>query len=70
MTEPTPEPTPEPEKPKTMGWHFHRWTLWGQKYTHRGTGMVGAVGNPDPLWYQERRCTQCNAIQERLVGLD
>lgn len=57
---------------KTIGWHRHRWTRWGEPFNPvsrfvednpRLTSLKGFA----PIFFQERRCTVCNRIQQELV---
>lgn len=63
---------PEPEaKPATVGWHRHKWTVWGEPFRNGYGGLSAAfVGNDGagPYW-QERRCTRCNQAERIHIEL-
>jgi len=51
-----------------MGWHFHKWTKWGDLFRrdiHYTDVEVGEKGVRKTVWMQERSCTVCNKIQQR-----
>ena len=59
--------TGQPVEPRTIGWHRHRYTVWGApvvvpSFTGAFTGAATT--------YQERRCVRCDRVRRRKVLME
>lgn len=48
---------PKPRGEKIIGWHFHKWTEWGEDYIHPVSNWI----------VQARHCVKCSMIQTKIV---
>ena len=57
----------QPEPIETDRWHWwrHTWGLWGEIQSCPGGNMLH--DHELVIEYQERRCSQCNAIDRRII---